>query len=140
MFRSPSQAGLPGINVMLADLPANYKQVARHLGITLQTLKKYVKADGAPRAVMLAIFWETRWGRSAADTEAANWGAMYYRQAKGLEREAETLKKRLASLEQELRAGFEREFDALRKHVSILEKELAIGSYGASNSPIFMVA
>ena len=140
MFRSPSQAGLPGINVMLADLPGNHKQVARHLGITLQTLKKYVKADGAPRAILLAIFWETRWGRSAADTEAANWGAMYYRQAKGFEREAETLKKSLASLELELSAGFEREFDALRKHVSILEKELAIGSYGASNSPIFMVA
>lgn len=140
MFRSPSQAGLPGINVMLADLPGNHKQAAQHLGITLQTLKKYVKADGAPRAVMLAIFWETRWGRSAADTEAANWGAMYYRQAKGFEREAETLKKSLANLEQELRAGLEREVDALKKHIFLLEKELQFAGSGASNSPIFRVA
>lgn len=117
MFRSPSQAGLPAINVMLADLPANYKQVARHLGITLQTLKKYVKADGAPRAVMLAIFWETRWGRSAADTEAANWGAMYYRQAK----------------------GFERQVEALKKQIETLELEISLGGHGAANSPIYKV-
>lgn len=140
MFRSPSQAGLPSLNFMLADLPANSKQVARHLGITLQTLKKYMKADGAPRAVLLAIFWETRWGRSAADTEAANWGAMYYRQAKGFEREAETLKKSFANLEQELRAGFGREIDTLKRHIFLLEKELEFAGSGASNSPIFRVA
>jgi len=63
------------------------KQVARHLGVTEQTLKKYIKSEGAPRAIVLALFWETRWGRSAADTDAANFGAIYYRKAMGLERE-----------------------------------------------------
>ena len=56
-------AGLPGLNFMLADIPANHNQVARHLGVTEQTLKKYIKSEGAPRAIMLALFWETRWGR-----------------------------------------------------------------------------
>lgn len=48
---------------------------------------------------MLALFWETRWGRSAADTEAANWGATYYRLAMVLERENKILKQQMAQLE-----------------------------------------
>ena len=86
---------------MLADIPANHKQVARHLGVTEQTLKKYIKAEGAPRAIMLALFWETRWGRSAADTEAANYGSIYYRKAMGLERENLAMRKKMQAIQQE---------------------------------------
>lgn len=86
---------------MIADIPANHKQVARHLGVTEQTLKKYIKAEGAPRAIMLALFWETRWGRSAADTEAANYGSIYYRKAMGLERENLAMRKKMQAIQQE---------------------------------------
>lgn len=54
---------------------------------------------------MLAMFWETRWGRSAADVEAANWGAAYYRLAASLERENKALKRQLAELESLKAAG-----------------------------------
>ena len=81
MFRSPSMAGLPSLETMLQDLPANLNQTARHLGISLQTLKKYSKAGQAPRVVLLALFWETRWGRSAANTEAANFATVQHRLA-----------------------------------------------------------
>lgn len=101
MFRSPSLAGLPHLKTMLDDLPTNHKQVARHLGITLQTLNKYIKAEGAPRAIMLALFWETRWGRSAANSEAANWAALCYRQVQGLENQIEILRKQITLLETE---------------------------------------
>ena len=47
---------------MLADLPATRHQVAQLLGISTVTLNKYIKADQAPRPIMLALFWETRWG------------------------------------------------------------------------------
>ena len=87
---------------MLADLPATRAQVARHLGISLSTLTKYAKADQAPHAVMLALFWETRWGRSAADVEASNFGATYYREAKGLERELQRMAGVMLRLEQEI--------------------------------------
>lgn len=117
MFRSPSSAGLPSFSTLLADLPASSHQVARHLNISTVTLNKYRKHDQAPRAVMLALFWETRWGRSCADTEAANYGAVYYRQAKGLERE-------LAHL-----AGV----------VLRLELELSRRGTGAANSPVWRV-
>lgn len=73
MFRSPSGAGLPHIDTMLDDL-SHYtqRQIAAHLGIAESTLKAYRRQGGAPRPVMLALFWETKWGRSAADTEAFN--------------------------------------------------------------------
>ena len=102
---------------MLADLPATLHQVARHLGISTVTLNRYIKADQAPRPIMLALFWETRWGRSAADTEAANWGALYYRQCMGLERENATL----------------------RRQLLVFEVELAHSGTGAANGPIWRV-
>lgn len=115
MFRSPTRAGLPALSVMLSDLPATRAQVARHLGISLSTLTKYAKAEQAPRAIMLALFWETRFGRSAADTEAANFGATYYRQAKGLERELQRM------------AGV----------ILRLEQEMDYSRHGAANSPVW---
>lgn len=102
MFRSPTGAGLPHIKTMVDDLPATRLQIAQHLDITARTLDGYVKAGGAPRPVMLSLFWETKWGRSAADTEAANWGALYYRQAKISERARDRMAGIIAALELEL--------------------------------------
>lgn len=117
MFRSPSHAGLPALQTLLDDIPASPKEIASHLGISLTTLRNYIKAGQAPRAVMLALFWESRWGRSAADTEAANYGAIYYRKAMGLERQNE----------------------ALRHQIGVLEGELARAGSGAANGPIWRV-
>ena len=105
MFRAPSLAGLPGFSTMLQDLPASPSQIAKHIGVAESTLTTYSRTGNAPRAVMLALFWETRWGRSAADTEAANWGAMYYRDAMMSKRELERMAGIVARLEQELSQG-----------------------------------
>lgn len=117
MFRSPSAAGLPSFALMLADLPANRTQTARHLGIAPRTLQRYIEADSAPRAVMLALFWETRWGRSAADVEAANWGAMHYR---------------AAMIERRTSAKLRQEIEALRADLA--------ARHGAANEPIYSTA
>lgn len=101
MFRAPSQAGLPGFDVMLSDVQATPRQVAMHLGVKESTLATY-KRTGAPRAVQLALFWETRWGRSAADLEAANWGAMYHRQATMAQRELDRMAAVVLRLELEI--------------------------------------
>lgn len=105
MFRAPTQAGLPPFSLMLRDVPFSVVHVAQHLGVSVQTVEKYAKTENAPRAAMLALFWETRWGRSAADVEASNWGAMYYRLAKSLERENKVLKQQMAQLEAAAAAG-----------------------------------
>lgn len=116
-FRAPSRAGLPSFSTMLQDLPATPAQVARHLDLSPRTLQRYLAEDQAPRVVMLAMFWETRWGRSAADVEAANWAALHFRRAEIAERQNV----------------------ALRRQITALETALA-ESHGAANSPIWMLA
>jgi cell division protein FtsB len=51
---------------------------------------------------MLALFWESRWGRSAADTEATNHAARQWQRAAALERENAALRQRITRLESEL--------------------------------------
>ena len=99
MFRSPSRAGLPPLRLLIGDLPATTRQIATHLDITQRTMERYIAADQAPRPVMLSLFWETRWGRSAADCEAANYGAMQAGHAHALARENAQLRKRINQLE-----------------------------------------
>ena len=85
MFRAPSQSGLPHISTMLDDIPAPLNVIARHLGISESTLKAYRKKGDAPRPIMLALFWETRWGISAIDVDAFNSVTVFRAQAKGLQ-------------------------------------------------------
>lgn len=116
MFRAPGPAGLPSFSTMLQDLPGTPAQVARYLGLSARTLQRYAAENQAPRAIMLALFWETRWGRSAADVEAANWAALHFRRAE------------LA----------ERQIVALRRQILMLEAAAA-AAYGAANGPLWLV-
>lgn len=100
MFRAPSQAGLPPFSLLVRDIPASRQEIARHLDLSAHTVAKY-ETDGAPRAVQLALFWETRWGRSAADCEAAQFGVIQYRLAESLKRENAALLRQIAQLEAE---------------------------------------
>lgn len=101
MFRAPSRAGLPAFSTLLADLPASPAHIARHLDLSPATLARYAASEQAPRPVMLALFWESRWGRSAADTDAHNAAAAQFQRAAALERENAALRRRLVQLELE---------------------------------------
>lgn len=106
MFRAPSQACLPHLSTILSDLSyASPREIARHLGITPAALTRYTRQEQAPRPIMLALFWETRWGRSAADTEAVNWAAMHHQRAAVLERENAALRRQIAQLESLIAQG-----------------------------------
>jgi predicted DNA-binding transcriptional regulator AlpA len=64
---------LPIWHTILEDLgnpPA--KRVARVLGIGRRTVYRYHQTGRAPRPVLLALFWLTRWGRSSVHTQATN--------------------------------------------------------------------
>lgn len=99
MFRAPTQAGLPPLRLMTADIPTSPDRIARHLDISPRTFARYLTAEQAPRAIMLALFWETRWGRSAADCEAANYGAVHAGLAHALARENAILRKQISTME-----------------------------------------
>ena len=63
---------LPQLLTMLDNIPASEKEIAKHLGLSLTTLKKYRRNEQAPRPVMLALFWLTSWGMGTIDAELVN--------------------------------------------------------------------
>lgn len=58
---------------MLADIgnptPA---ELARALDVSPVSVRRWVRADQAPRPVLLALFWLTRWGQSVVACDATN--------------------------------------------------------------------
>lgn len=99
MFRSPTAAGLPPFSILFHDIPASLSQISRHLGLSPGTVRRYLRDDQAPRAVMLALFWESRWGRSAANCEAANFGQVHYALAQSLKEKNQVLLDQIGLLE-----------------------------------------
>lgn len=95
LHRLPRQ--LPSLSAMLDDLanpPA--RAVARALGVTERTLRRWRADDQAPRAVMLALYWLTRWGQSEAHTEAHNAAVLHAGYARALRDEVARLSAELA--------------------------------------------
>ena len=62
---------LPSLAMMLDDLgrpaPAAW---GRAIGVSERTAWRWQAAGSAPRAAMLALYWLTRWGWSAIESEA----------------------------------------------------------------------
>lgn len=114
MFRAPRPAHLPHLHSIANDIGQPVQVLAKLLNVHPQTVSRYIKAGQAPRPVMLALFWETSWGRSQTDTEMLNSRRMLYT-------ENQILKRRITKLE---------------KTIERLEKELAYHAT-AANSPIF---
>lgn len=114
MFRAPSQ--LPPLSLLIDDSPTRCtKQLARYLGISERTFKRYQEQDHAPRLVMLALFWESRWGQSVLDCEIFNRD----RVQRGLIQALQT------------------EGQQLRETVGKMAQMLADGGHGAANEPFY---
>ena len=64
---------MPTLSMILADIGhPTPRAVATLLGVDHRTVRRWIAAGQAPRAVMLALFWLTRWGRSQVDCQATN--------------------------------------------------------------------
>ena len=87
IFRAAAAAVLP---TQRPDRVA--KKVARHLGVSSRTLQRYKARGNAPRAVYLALFFESRWGMSALHEKAFNDAMQARSWVASLERECERLK------------------------------------------------
>lgn len=98
MFQAPSAAGLPHLSTLLDSIPGTPKQLARHLGISARTLARYRRAGQAPRAIMLALFWESPWGCSYAHTAAFNDARIHAALSASLRAELDRLRGQLARL------------------------------------------
>lgn len=90
---------MPPLAMMLADIgnptPA---QLAKALGVSRASVYRWMRAEQAPRAVMLALFWLTRWGMSQVDCEAVNTAALHIGMGRALRSRIEALEADLARL------------------------------------------
>lgn len=100
-FRAPRWAHLPHIHTIL-DSIGNDRAVAKKLGLSESTIRRYRRTGQAPKPVMYALFWETRWGRETADINVINEARQYYSRALVLEGQLKRIKKQMAALEVEL--------------------------------------
>lgn len=90
---------VPPLRMMLDDIGApTVKEIARALKVSEPTVRKWLKNDIAPRPVMLAIFWLTRWGMSAIDCEAHNAAVMSAGQARERQEKVNHLEERIQRL------------------------------------------
>ncbi|WP_043003141.1 hypothetical protein [Comamonas testosteroni] len=102
MFRAPYPAHLPHLHFILDDLSYSDAQLARLLDLKPATIRKYRRQGQAPRAVHLALFWESRWGIATIDAVAFNHAAGNYARAESLQRRNNKLVKQILTLEKEL--------------------------------------
>lgn len=71
MFKAPKY--IHNLQLLLADLPTqDDARIAAHLGLSADTVRSYRLTNRAPRPVALALFWETRWGRSVLEVDQVN--------------------------------------------------------------------
>ena len=102
MVRAPYPAHLPHLMYILDDLQYDDKQLAKLLDLKPSTIKKYRRDGQCPRAVHLALFWESRWGIATIDSTAHNHAAGNFARAESLKRKNERLVKQILSMEKVL--------------------------------------
>jgi len=99
-FLSPSAARVPPLSFFLADQIDPPQRIARHLGVSLRTLQRYAASGNAPRAVYLALWFESNWGLSTLHAQAVNEAQHARARVASLERECERLRGVVRAYEQ----------------------------------------
>lgn len=90
---------MPELATMLADIGnPSPEAVARALGVSTRSVQRWIAKEAAPRPVMVAIFWLTRWGMSSVNAEAVNLAALRSGEANVMRRKVEDLERKLVHL------------------------------------------
>lgn len=109
-FVAPRPGQIGNLAVLIDAIPASRADISRHLGITPRTLAHWEATESAPRAVMVAAFAESGYGRNMVTVTYRNEADQYRALSDCQRRDIATLQARIARLE-------------------------ALGDYGAANLP-----
>jgi hypothetical protein len=90
---------LPPLGVLLDDIGRPHpSSLAAALDVDVRTVRRWLKADTAPRPVLLALYWLTRWGCSDIDAELHNRAATFALLADAQSRELTRIRLELSEL------------------------------------------
>lgn len=117
---------LPPFSTLIEDqFTRDHQKIAKQVGVSLRTLQRYIAIDGAPRAVMLALFYESRWGVSLIHTSAHNDAVISAQLAASLGRENASLRARIAYVE------------ALAASKAKTDQDDQANGFGSANEPFY---
>ena len=97
-FHAPSDIYGPELLRMFIDELGGIKRVHRYLGVTERTVHRWLSEGQAPRAAVLALFWESKWGRSQIFTDQVNEIRLLYQQVHILQDQYQRAKDIVAGL------------------------------------------
>lgn len=72
MFHAPKTIYGPALLRMFVDELGGVKPVAKYLDVHARTVRRWLSDEKVPRAVVLALFWESQYGRSHINTDQVN--------------------------------------------------------------------
>lgn len=121
LCRLPSY--VPPLSTLLADIGSpSPAQLAKALHVSRRTVARWIAADDAPHAVLLSVFWLTRWGVSMVHCQAHNDALLQAAIADNAAHQLKELEARRAAEVAELSAK--------------LERMGRLGDFGAANDPL----
>lgn len=98
MINIPRYNALPNVLTLLDSIGSD-EMAARYLDVGVSTVKAYRRKAQAPRSVMWALFWISRWGRDFIQCDADNDARAAYSRMTMYQVENSKLKEQLARLE-----------------------------------------
>src|SRR3990167_7375409 len=79
MFHAPKNIYGPNLFRMFVDELGGPKKVCKFLDVTERTVWRWLATENVPRAQVLALYWETKYGRSQIFTDQVNEIRLLYR-------------------------------------------------------------
>lgn len=90
----------PQLSALLDGLTTrSIPTIAKHLGITEQTMRRYIRQDKAPRAIMLALYYEGHSGVRDLETDAFNAARRSASEAASAQKQIRNMRARISYLE-----------------------------------------
>lgn len=89
---------LPHPDVLRDDVGASFQELAKHFGVSPPTVRRWFSSGRFPRSVLLALFYESRWGRSFVSGEVENQARMLSTAVLALRDQVESLHRQLSLL------------------------------------------
>jgi predicted DNA-binding transcriptional regulator AlpA len=123
LSRLPRAGELPSFKQMMDEGGSvKPRDLAKALGVSERQVFRWIKSGTAPKPVVLALFWVTRWGLQWTDAEVFNLAQLHMGMSDALRGEL---------------ARATKEIEALRAQVQHLGR---LGDFGAANDPVQGVA
>lgn len=79
-FNAPDNIYGPELLRLFIDELGGVKRVHKYLGVTERSVNRWLSTGRAPRAAVLALYWESKWGRSQIFSDQVNEIRLLYRQ------------------------------------------------------------